>query len=46
MDWPVTVSSYSVVLAFSFAFIIGVFFGWYPAGKAARLIPMDALRFE
>ena len=46
MNWPVTVSSYSVILAFSFAFIVGVFFGWYPASKAARLIPMDALRYE
>ena len=46
MGWPVTVSSYSVIMAFTFAFIVGVFFGWYPAGKAARLIPMDALRYE
>lgn len=46
MGWPVTVSSFSVIMAFSFAFVVGVFFGWYPASKAARLIPMDALRYE
>ena len=46
LGWPVTLTSYSIILAFSFATIIGVFFGWYPAKKAANLIPMDALRFE
>ena len=46
MNWPASVTSYSIVLAFAFSFIIGVFFGWYPARKAAMLIPMDALRYE
>ncbi len=46
MNWPVSVTSYSIILAFAFAFVIGVFFGWYPARKAAILIPMDALRYE
>ena len=46
LGWPVTLTSYSIILAFSFASVIGVFFGWYPARKAANLIPMDALRFE
>ncbi len=46
MNWATSVTSYSIVLAFAFSFIIGVFFGWYPARKAALLIPMDALRYE
>jgi len=46
LKWPVTLTSYSVFLAFSFATIIGIFFGWYPARKAANLIPMEALRYE
>jgi putative ABC transport system permease protein len=44
--WPIVITSYSIVLAFVFATAIGIFFGWYPARKAAGLIPMDALRYE
>lgn len=44
--WPVVITFSSVVLSFSFSAIIGVFFGWYPARKAANLNPIDALRYE
>jgi len=44
--WRVLLSAQAVGLAVAFAFAIGVFFGFYPARKAARLNPVEALRFE
>ncbi len=44
--WRILLSPEAVVLAVAFAFAIGVFFGFYPARKAARLNPVEALRFE
>jgi putative ABC transport system permease protein len=44
--WRVVVSPEAIGLAVAFAFGIGVFFGFYPARKAARLNPVEALRFE
>jgi putative ABC transport system permease protein len=44
--WPTRVSSNAVVVAFGFSAMIGIFFGYYPARQAARLDPIEALRFE
>jgi putative ABC transport system permease protein len=46
MDVPPVIRVQTVVLAFTVCFAIGVFFGWYPARKAANLNPIDALRYE
>ncbi|MEM7008433.1 MAG: ABC transporter permease [Thermodesulfobacteriota bacterium] len=45
-NWPVVISFGAMILAFSVAAVIGIFFGIYPARKASQLDPIEALRYE
>jgi len=46
LNWPISIQAWTVLLSFLVCTITGVFFGWYPAKKAANLDPIEAIRYE
>lgn len=45
-NWPIYIQMWSIVLSFAVCTLTGIFFGWYPAKKAAHLDPIEAIRYE
>jgi len=46
LGWPTLITPSAILVAFAFAGAVGIFFGFYPARKAAELDPIEALRYE
>lgn len=46
LSWPSLLSHWAIILAVSFSIAVGIFFGFYPAWKAAKMEPIDALHYE
>ena len=44
--WPIVIQGWTIIMSFAVCTLTGVFFGWYPAKKAAQLDPIEALRYE
>ncbi len=44
--WPISIQPWTIVMSFAVCTVTGIFFGWYPAKKAAKLDPIEALRYE
>ena len=46
VHWPIYIQPWSIIMSFAVCTLTGVFFGWYPAKKAALLDPIEAIRYE